>query len=199
MLWKCPNHHDIEFGVVCGGDDPYYLRDPDIEMGSTGNIYFYIDLETGELTKHLHTDYPGFNLTDEDWAVMHEHARGGCASEPQCSECGEQLISAEKYDAILACNKDIEEIVLKVFERANETLEEIPFTKPRVHHQFIDIITEAPSYFQQSEIGAILKCMNMLSELFNNMGSVFLYTELSEWVKDKAEVIDSLKNIQTSG
>lgn len=199
MLWKCPNHHDVEFGVVCGGSEPYYLRDPDIEMGNTGNIYFYMDLETGELTKYLYTDYPGFNLTDEDWATMHEHARGGCASEPQCSECGEQLLPAEQYDAIVAANKAIEKIISNVFQRANETLEEVLFTKPEVHHQFLDIITQAPSYFKQSEAEAIIKHMETLSELFGNIGIAFLDTEVSEWIKDKTEIINSLKNIQTSG
>jgi len=31
------------------------------------------------------------------------------------------------------------------------------------------------------------------------MGIAFLHTELSEWIKDKTEVIDSLKNIQAFG
>lgn len=92
MKWYCPNQHNIEQGVVCGGSDPYYLHgmvDED-EYGAMGNIYFYMNLDTEKLTTDVYTPV-SFTLTDEDWDIMHDHALGGCITEPYCPECGAPL------------------------------------------------------------------------------------------------------------
>jgi len=88
-MWICPNCHEIEQGIVCGGDEPYYNHGEQ-EKTFTGNIYFMMELSSGKLLEIPWTSVD-FELTQEDWQAMHLHAFGGCATEPQCPECFEYL------------------------------------------------------------------------------------------------------------
>lgn len=95
--WRCPNGHDNEHGLVCGGDGPHYNHwagaEP-IEPGTAPNIYFLMNLETGEYVREVQSDLP-FCLEHEDWQEMEDHADGGCCSEPQCFTCQEYLVRDE--------------------------------------------------------------------------------------------------------
>lgn len=85
---KCPNGCEITEGVVCGGGTPHFNHgntDPDVP-----NVYFYMDLASGELTRKLFSKLD-FELTEQDWADMHDHAEGGCCDEGQCPVCLEYL------------------------------------------------------------------------------------------------------------
>ena len=91
--WHCPNGHENEHGLVCGGSDPHHTHwigaEP-LEPGTAPNIYFLMDLDTGQYVREVQSDLP-FCLTHEDWQMMEDHADGGCCSEPQCFTCGEYL------------------------------------------------------------------------------------------------------------
>jgi hypothetical protein len=92
--FTCPNGHEHDRAVVCGGDQPYFTHwagegDPNEEVFP--NVYFLMEIPSGKLTKELHSEDVPFELTDGDWADMHDHAKGGCASEPQCLTCLEYL------------------------------------------------------------------------------------------------------------
>jgi len=93
MKYTCPNGHENEHALVCGGDGPHHRHwdgpEP-IEEGTAPNVYFLMAIPSGELTREVWSDLP-FTLTDEDWEEMHDHAKGGCCSEPQCVTCYEYL------------------------------------------------------------------------------------------------------------
>ena len=89
--YTCPNGHKNTQALVCGGDGPYYNHGAEEDGEATlDNIYFLMEIPSGELTEELYSDVP-FELTEKDWAEMHEHADGGCSSEPQCLTCLEYL------------------------------------------------------------------------------------------------------------
>ncbi len=89
MEWRCPNDHCITRAVICGGDIPYINHGNNSSQAS--NVYFYMELNgEQEFTREVYSDIP-FELTDEDWKDMHDHAAGGCCGEPQCPICLEYL------------------------------------------------------------------------------------------------------------
>lgn len=94
MAWKCINGCEVTKLVICGGDFPWWDHMPDkFEDNAPSNIYFLADLDNNNL-KELHQPSNGilpFELTDEDWQNMHDHADGGCCNEPQCPVCLEHL------------------------------------------------------------------------------------------------------------
>jgi hypothetical protein len=83
-VWRCPNGCRIRRGVVCGGDVPFHNH------GAAGvappNVYFLMSLPAGRYTRECVTPLP-FDLTEEDWQALYDHADGGCAAEPQCPVC----------------------------------------------------------------------------------------------------------------
>jgi len=97
----CPAGCEITQGLVCGGSDPYHNHPGEHTERETAypNVYFLMDLATGENTRELESHLP-FELTDEDWQEMHEHADGGCCAEPQCPECLEYLDEVKELKVV---------------------------------------------------------------------------------------------------
>lgn len=96
MIWSCPNGCNPDRVLVCGGATPWFNHgneDPDMP-----NIYFFGEMPEDRseytYTKEAFTPTP-FELTPEDWWEMHDHADGGCCSEPQCAECLEFMVPTE--------------------------------------------------------------------------------------------------------
>lgn len=90
MAWKCINGCEFDRLVICGGDMPWHDHEIFLTGGTPpSNIYFLADLDNNNL-KELHSSLP-FDLTNEDWQNMHDHADGGCCNEPQCPVCLEHL------------------------------------------------------------------------------------------------------------
>lgn len=87
-MFKCEKHPEVTEGIVCGGSCPHYnhgdcATDP-------GNIYFYMNLKTGEYVRRIYGEVP-FDLTEKDWQDMFSHADGGCCGESQCPICLEYM------------------------------------------------------------------------------------------------------------
>ncbi len=93
-MWECPNGCNIDFGIVCGGELPYYNHK--FQLYCYPNIYHRINLK-GEHLGQVHSRLP-FSLTQEDWEIMFDHSDGGCVSEPQCPSCSGYLVWNNKEE-----------------------------------------------------------------------------------------------------
>jgi len=88
-IWKCPNKCDFgDMGLICGGDVPYFRHRAEHNEDELNlpNIYFWMNLKTGEFPKELFSELP-FKLDDIDWELMFSHADDGCGGEPECPLC----------------------------------------------------------------------------------------------------------------
>ena len=185
MLWYCPNEHDIDFGLVCGGSDPYYLHglvNKD-EYGDMGNIYFYMDLETEELTKDVSTDIP-FLLTDEDWKIMHDHALGGCITEPYCSECGSPLLEVGTYETIEEHNARIDAVIVQEFlDMDAEEFSDIRkiFSSVNTHGDKVKFLEASFDKFHKPNRAMQLYSMGIINIMFDGIGIAFRNTGIAKW------------------
>jgi hypothetical protein len=95
-MWKCPNGCEIQYGIVCGGETPWYNHGYGPRDAS--NIYFLMELETNTFVRSLVSTEIPFDLTESDWCGMDMHADAGCCDEPQCPVCKEYLENRMNHD-----------------------------------------------------------------------------------------------------
>jgi len=89
FVFRCASCGREREMLVCGGPG---LGGEDPETGK--NVWFFAS--PTELTKFQYTD-TRCDLTEEEWQIAHEHAEGGCWSEPQCPDCGSDDIVEVHY------------------------------------------------------------------------------------------------------
>jgi hypothetical protein len=86
VKWQCPNGCQMAYVLVCGGPSSY--DDPDAP-----NMYFRMRLD-GTYTNLFADGTPGVP------SDAHEHADGGCCTEPYCPECLSECVQISVKEAV---------------------------------------------------------------------------------------------------